>query len=195
MPRRLSGSTKEKAELGSIRFAEVTKSTYGDFTKLFEAKGGPSYCWCMAWRPLEGRREDVSNEDRKKGITALVKSAVPVGILAYADKEPIGWCSVAPRETYRTFSPDQDDGEKDVWSIACFYVPRSLRGAGLGPRLLDAAVKHAFTKGAKAVEAYPVDQDSPSYRFMGFRPMFEVRGFHETGRAGSRRHVMRLEKG
>ena len=29
---------------------------------------------------------------------------------------------------------------------------------------------------------------------MGFREMFAERGFRETGMAGSRRHVMRLEQ-
>ncbi|WP_245420336.1 MULTISPECIES: hypothetical protein [unclassified Mesorhizobium] len=52
---------------------------------------------------------------------------------------------------------------------------------------------HAFAAGATAIEAYPVDEASPSYRFMGFREMFSARGFQETGMAGSRRHVMRLE--
>jgi hypothetical protein len=48
---------------------------------------------------------------------------------------------------------------------------------------------------AVALEAYPVDEDSPSYRFMGFVPFFAGRGFEEIGKAGSRRHVMRLELG
>ncbi|RUW18304.1 MAG: GNAT family N-acetyltransferase, partial [Mesorhizobium sp.] len=75
-----------------------------------------------------------------------------------------------------------------------FYVPRALRGGGLAAALLDAAIDHAFDRGARVIEAYPVDQAAPSYRFMGFRDMFRVRGFHEIGTAGSRRHVMRLER-
>ena len=46
--------------------------------------------------------------------------------------------------------------------------------------------------GATVLEAYPVDPDSPSYRFMGFVPSFAEAGFVETGRAGERRHVMQL---
>jgi hypothetical protein len=42
------------------------------------------------------------------------------------------------------------------------------------------------------LEAYPVSPDSPSYRFMGFVPAFEARGFAPAGMAGTRRHVMRL---
>ena len=59
-------------------------------------------------------------------------------------------------------------------------------------QLLRAAIAYARREGAKIVEAYPVDPDSPSYRFMGLVSRFEKAGFEEIGRAGSRRHVMRL---
>jgi hypothetical protein len=58
-----------------------------------------------------------------------------------------------------------------------------------------AAVEHARANGATLVEAFPVDRDSPSYRFMGFTMLFETAGFCEVGRAGTRRHVMRLRVG
>ncbi len=45
---------------------------------------------------------------------------------------------------------------------------------------------------ATVIEAYPVVPDSPSYRFMGFVPVFAAAGPREVGRAGIRRHVMRL---
>ncbi|WP_192245146.1 GNAT family N-acetyltransferase [Mesorhizobium silamurunense] len=111
-----------------------------------------------------------------------------------SSRKVIGWCSVAPRETYRRLSRQQDDSETDVWSVVCFYVPRALRGGGLASALLDAAIKHAFAKGARVIEAYPVDEAAPSYRFMGFRDMFTARGFQEIGTAGTRRHVMRLSR-
>ena len=123
----------------------------------------------------------------------LIAAGTPVGLLAYEGGEPVAWCSVAPRDTFLKLAPDQGPDEQ-VWSITCFYVPRRRRREGLSGALLDAAIAHAFDRGAAAVEAYPVDPDSPSYRFMGFRDMFVRRGFRETGMAGSRRHVMRLEK-
>jgi GNAT superfamily N-acetyltransferase len=177
----------------SLSFAEVTKANLADFEQLFEAKGGPRYCWCMAWRNMPNR-EHASNDERKAGIVGMIQAGTPIGILAYSDGEPIGWCSVAPRESYRRLSRGQDDSERGIWSIVCFYVPRTLRGNGLSAALLKAAVTHAFTNGAQTVEAYPVDAASPSYTFMGFRKLFEAAGFKEIGRAGSRRHIMRLER-
>jgi hypothetical protein len=43
------------------------------------------------------------------------------------------------------------------------------------------------------LEAYPVEPDSPSYRFGGFIPLFARAGFREAGHLGSRRHVMRKD--
>jgi GNAT superfamily N-acetyltransferase len=177
-----------------LNFREVDSSNWGDFAKLFESKGGPSYCWCMAWRPLPGDRNQATNADRKNAIERTVEAGTPIGILAYDGDQPVGWCSIAPRETYRPLGGDEYEGTQDseVWSLVCFYVPRELRGAGIGKQLLAAAVKTAKQRGVKVVEAYPVDADSPSYRFMGFVSNFERAGFTETKRAGKRRHVMHV---
>ncbi len=59
-------------------------------------------------------------------------------------------------------------------------------------RLLAGAIDHARANGATVVEAYPVDPDSPSFRFMGFVPVFAEAGFRDLGMTGTRRHVMRL---
>ena len=82
---------------------------------------------------------------------------------------------------------------RSIWSIVCFFVPRKLRGEGMVRRLIAGAVAHAKENGATIVEAYPVAADAPSYRFMGFVPVFAEAGFTDVGMAGTRRHVMRLE--
>jgi GNAT superfamily N-acetyltransferase len=79
-----------------------------------------------------------------------------------------------------------------VWSLVCFFIKREHRRRGLTAEVIRAAVTHAKACGATAIEAYPVERDSPSYRFMGFIDVFLSLGFHEVARAGQRRHVMRL---
>ena len=170
----------------------VTKATWPDLEALFESKGGPKYCWCMAWRKLEDRTS-ADNEARKRALHARVLNGTQIGLLGYLDGEPVAWCSVAPRETFLKLSDQQNDGETGVWSVVCFFVRRDHRNTGLAGRMLDEAVKLAKKRGAKVLEAYPVDPDSPSYRFMGFVPMFLGRGFTSSGRTGSRRHVMRRD--
>ena len=118
---------------------------------------------------------------------------MPIGILGYRDGAPIAWCSIAPRDTYRHLGGlDDFEAPERVWALACFFVKREYRGHGISKKLLLAAVDHAARNGATVVEAYPVDPDSPSYRFMGFVEMFNEAGFEKVGRAGQRRHVMRF---
>ena len=57
---------------------------------------------------------------------------------------------------------------------------------------MSAAVARAREAVAHTLEAYPVAPDSPSYRFLGVVPLFRAAGFAGAGRAGARRHVMRL---
>ena len=169
----------------------VTRSTWPDFEKLFEGRGAPKYCWCMAWRPMPDRVE-ADNADRKRALHERVEKRVPIGLLFYVDGEPVAWCSMAPRPSFVKLSDDQDDSEEKIWSIVCFFIRRDHRKSGLSGRMLDEAITYARKRGARVVEAYPVDPDSPSYRFMGFVSLFKDRGFRPKGRAGSRRHVMRL---
>ncbi|MGL4574852.1 MAG: GNAT family N-acetyltransferase [Burkholderiaceae bacterium] len=176
----------------NLSIKEVTAKTWPDFESLFESKGAPSYCWCMAWRATAEEKKGASNAARKQAMKSRVQASVPVGVLGYLDQQPVAWCSVAPSTTYQRLRKDEMPSE-DVWSIVCFFVRREYRGRGLTKTILEAAVQHAKKHGAKVVEGYPVDRDSPSYRFMGFVPMFEDAGFQEVARAGTRRHVVRRD--
>jgi GNAT superfamily N-acetyltransferase len=172
-------------------FQAVDVAHWPDFERLFESRGGPKSCWCMVWRQTLEEARHTDGASRKAAMAARVAAGIPVGLLGYLDGAPVAWCSVAPRSTYRRLVSDggSDDG---IWSLACLFVVRRLRGMGLAPVIIQAAVSHARAQGASIVEAYPVDADSPSYRFMGFVPVFERAGFQEVGREGIRRHVMRL---
>jgi predicted GNAT family acetyltransferase len=191
----MTKSRLARVSLESISFRRVDADSWRDFETLFEAPGAPKYCWCMAWRAVGEERRQRDSESRKSSIKRRVMGGVPVGILGYMNGEPVAWCSIAPRPTYRPLGGIENVGEdpERVWSLVCFFVPRRLRGRGLVRRMIAAAVEHAGRMGASAVEAYPVDPGSPSYRFMGYIGSFEAAGFKEVGRVGTRRHVMRLD--
>lgn len=177
---------------GPLTFRPVTPDTGVDFETLFTAPGGPKHCWCMVWRRSAAEAKHNDPASRQDQIRERIGTGAPIGLLAYSSETPIAWVSIAPRETYRSLGgPPARDGEV-VWSLVCFFVPRRLRGRGIMRRLIAAAADYARENGATVVEAYPVDPEAPSYRFMGFVPVFAQAGFDEIGRAGWRRHVMRL---
>lgn len=186
-----NGVMTASVDLGELRFEEVTPERWDDFENLFASRGGPKHCWCMAWRamPSDARGDGAA---KKRAMRTRIEGGQPVGLLGYRGSEPIAWCSVAPRDSYRPLG-GLPEGDAEVWSLACLFVKRAHRGQGLSRELIHAAIHHAQRQGAHILEAYPVDPQSPSYRFMGFVPTFLELGFKEVGRAGSRRHVMRLD--
>jgi GNAT superfamily N-acetyltransferase len=175
-----------------LTFRPVTKARWPDFEALFSHKGAPSYCWCMAWRTTPEQAKHHSGAERKPMMKQRIMAGTPVGLVGYLEGEPVAWVSIAPRETYRNLGGPPADGGEKIWSLACMYIHRPLRGQGYGLALIEAARAYATKRGGTVLEAYPVDPDSPSYRHMGFVPAFEKLGFKPAGKIGTRRHLMRL---
>ena len=70
-----------------LTFRAVEASTWADFERLFESRGGPSYCWCMPYRATPDENRRLDRETRKAGMRARVMAGAPVGLLAYAGGE------------------------------------------------------------------------------------------------------------
>jgi GNAT superfamily N-acetyltransferase len=174
----------------ALRYTPVDKSNWTDLESLFECKGGPHNCWCMVWRNMNEGTDRANKADKKASLKNYVTNNNPVGLLCYDNTEPIAWCSIAPRESYRELSGDSS--LTNVWSLVCFFVKREYRQKGMTEALIQQAINYAKDNGAKYVEAYPVDPESPSYRFMGFKPVFDKLGFEFVHKAGQRRYVMTL---
>lgn len=175
-----------------LSFRPVTPETQADFEALFDAPGGPKYCWCMAFRATPDEVKTKRSVEGRGQILARVAAGIPIGLIGYRDGSPAAWVSVGPKSSFRRLGgPPAKPGEV-IWSLSCMYVPRKLRGEGIAHKLIGAAIAEARRQGATSLEAYPVDPGSPSYRHMGFVPAFERAGFVHVGEEGSRRHVMRL---
>jgi GNAT superfamily N-acetyltransferase len=153
----------------------------------------------MWWRLSRAEFARQSGEQRKAGLRALVDSGQAPGILAYLEGEPVGWVSVAPRETYPSLERSRTLKRLDdqpVWSIECFFVAKPFRGRGLMVELLRGAVTYAAQEGAQVVEAYPVDASGGPVRsgtegYMGLISAFRRAGFVEVARPSPRHAVMR----
>jgi len=174
-----------------LQFKNVDASTWNDFVQLFESKGGPKYCWCMAWRSTSEEVREDNSQERKTAMQSRVDAGTPIGLLAYLDENPVAWCSIAPKSTHTHLPIVGDESVENIWVLTCFFIIRPLRKKGITRKLIEAATMHAFQNGATIIEAYPVDPDSPSYRFMGFKETFIGSGFEEVGREGKRRYIMR----
>jgi GNAT superfamily N-acetyltransferase len=178
----------------ALTICPVTRDRWDDFNSLFEGRGGPKTCWCMIWRAFESTAGLTDKAARKAAMKQRISSNAPVGLIGYFGGAAAAWCSIAPRMTFKKTLGGQVDSAEDeqaIWSLTCFFVKRELRGRGISAQLIKAAEDHARDNGAKIIEAYPVDPESPSYRFSGFVGMFEERGFEKVGTAGSRRNVFR----
>ena len=148
----------------------------------------------MRWRMTSSEYRKSSKTTRADALYARVLDEEAIGILAYDNGRPVGWCSVGPRESYAALEryralPRVDDAE--VWSVVCFFVDRHYRRHGLTLKLLEAAVDYAESAGALIVEGYPVEPDAPSYTYMGSPNTFLQAGFKDVTLHGQKRSVMR----
>ncbi|NTU72250.1 MAG: GNAT family N-acetyltransferase [Coriobacteriia bacterium] len=179
-------------------FHPVTVERLGDLDRFSRHHGKFRYCSCMRWRLSSSEFQRSTKEQRASRLEQMVVSDTPVGVLAYVGGEPVGWCSMGPRESFAGLERSRTLARVDdmaVWSVTCFFVDARQRHRGLQSRLLDAAIDYACTQGADVIEAYPVDPGSPSYRFMGFTPLFERAGFVDVTPPGRTRSVVRLMLG
>jgi GNAT superfamily N-acetyltransferase len=176
----------------ALTFQPVTHHTLDDFVALFDGPGGPSFCWCMVWRATAKEGRGTPGSLRKKQMLSRIKKDIPVGLIAYQNSMPVGWVSIAPRQTYQRLKGPSQKPNEIIWSLVCMYIQRKCRGQGLAHRLIAAAVKHARENGATIIEAYPVAADAPSYKYLGLVPTYERAGFTFIEMADKRRHVMRL---
>jgi hypothetical protein len=87
-----------------FHYKPVTIKNWKDLERLFECKGGPGYCWCMAWRNMLPGIDRSDKDGKKASLKNYVDYQVPVGLLYYDKTEAIGWCSIAPRDSYRELS-------------------------------------------------------------------------------------------
>ena len=147
----------------------------------------------MRWRMRSADFAAAGPDGRAAALAEAVRSGQPTGVLAYLGDDPVGWCSVAPRETCRAVLASrvipilEGDG---VWSVACFFLAPAVRGSGLLPPLLEAACSYAAGCGAAAAEAYPWPGGA-SYRYMGTRELYLAAGFRDVPVPPGRRPVMR----
>ena len=187
----------------AITICPLDAGTWADMEALFEQPGYQHHCWCMAWRLRSPDYNALDDAGRKTALHTLMQTGTPLGVLAYRGGQAVGWCSVAPRESYIRVErsntlPRLDD--QPVWTVICFYISPAARGEGLPLELLKGAAAYAFSQGAQIIEGYPIETQydargkpkrDPAAN-MGTRSVFEKAGFRLAGQTPKGRGVMRL---
>ncbi len=176
-----------------LRFRPVTMKTLRDvviFRGLHPPFGG---CSCMRWRIPGAEFNRLKVSERSRAFDALVENGTLVGILAYLDDAPVGWCSIAPRHTFAALKWSVSRPRADatrIWSVTCFCIVSRQRGRGISVRLLRAAVEYARSEGAKAIEGYPVEPGKEPHSSLGSPDIFRRAGFLDVTPPGRMRRVM-----
>ena len=185
-------------ELPPLTFRPLTPERWDDFERVMGPHGAYGGCWCMYWRTTRREFDRQAGEGNRNALRTLVDAGVVPGFIAYADGEPAGWCSVAPREEFESLERSPvlkrlDD--EPVWSIVCFYIPKAWRSRGMLAGLVRGAVDYAQSNGATIVEAYPSalksDPMAPVTVYMGVPEVYAACGFVEAARPSESRIVMR----
>jgi len=180
-----------------LAFHPLTPDRWKDLLALFGDRGACGGCWCMSWRLKRAEFARNTGEPNKRALKKLVEKEKPIGILAYAGTEPIGWCSVAPRqdfvrlELHRTLKRLDD---QPVWSVVCLFVVKPWRRQGVSIALLNAAADWARSQGAEIVEGYPTEpgKDLPDpFVYTGLASAFRSAGFKEVARPARTRPIFR----
>jgi len=191
----------EALDFADLEFQPVTRKQWPHLQELFGPNGADSGCWCMWWRQTREEFQRLHGEPNRRAMEALIHGGEVPGILAYHEGRPVGWCSVAPREHFPSLdrSPNLKPADgQPVWSIVCFFISRRYRRRGLSGHLIRAAVEYARSRGAPAVEAYPLDPrhsaGRPGAAFTGLLDTFLQAGFREVARRSPRRPIVRFPK-
>jgi len=181
-----------------IEFHPATRERWADLARLFGPRGACGGCWCMWWRLEAAEFARGKGERNRRALRRIVGRGPPPGILAYAAGEPVGWCAFGPRGGYPRLARSRVLAaldEQPVWSITCFFVAKPWRGKGLTRQLVRAAELEAKSRGARILEAYPVDTSGGAlpdpFVYTGLPSTFEKAGFREVARRSRTRPILR----
>jgi GNAT superfamily N-acetyltransferase len=196
-----------------LRVIPANEAPCDDLERVFGTRGAAAICQCQRYKlapreafsrfPVEERRDRLMVQTRCGDPGADTTS----GLVAYLDGEPVGWCAVEPRAAYaglrRVYRVPWDGRSEDradptVWAVTCVFVRAGYRRRGLARPLVRAAVEHARSRGARALEGYPmITQPGQEIAWdeihVGTRAMFADAGFREIHQPTIRRVVMRID--
>ncbi len=172
----------------------LDESTWPAFAALVERNNGIfGGCWCMGFHQDPGKSSPERNRERK---LERVRSGRAHAALAFDGGECLGWCQFGPpaevpriksRAAYEKGATTPPD-----WRIACCYVGKGHRRAGVAAAALAGALELIAGLGGGTVEGYPEDARSvpAGFLFNGALSTYERLGFVRDRKIGKHRWVV-----
>lgn len=191
-------SAANRRSISGLSVEPLTVSRFPALERLFGANGACGGCWCMTPRLPLREYEAGKGESNRRALRALAKRDLAPGVLVFRGDEPIAWCAIAPRAEYLRLSTSRVlapvDGA-EVWSIVCLFVKKDERRSGISRVAIRAAVDYAASRGARIVEAYPIDpvkgDVAPVFAWTGLLSAYLDVGFREVARRSPTRPIVR----
>jgi GNAT superfamily N-acetyltransferase len=171
-------------------------STWPEFAALVERNNGVfGGCWCMGFHP-EGVGKETTAEQNRERKLERVRAGTTHAALVFDGDDCVGWCQFgAPSELPRIKS--RAAYEKGVtiptdWRIACNFVGKGHRRAGVATAGLEGALDLIAELGGGKVEGYPEDAGSvpAGFLFNGALSTYEKLGFVRDRKIGKHRWVV-----
>lgn len=198
----------------NMRIIPANEASFDDLQAVFGSRGAAANCQCQRNKLARGEAfRYMSVEERRERLCQQADCGNPratdtSGLVAYAGDEPVGWIAVEPRPAYQGLvrnsnkaawvGRQEDRADPSVWAITCVFVRAGHRGRRISRELVQAAVTHARTRGARVLEAYPIvaapgEQITWDEIHPGTPSMFEAAGMRQVHAPSKRRRVMRIE--
>ena len=195
-----------------ISVVPANEASWADVQAVFAA-GDPARCQCQRFKLGNADWTPAPREERQARLELETNAGKPAaattsGLIAYLKGEPAGWCAVEPRTAYpellATRSPvywrgrAEDRTDDSVWSVTCLVTRKGFRNRGVSAALIAAAPDFARSRGAKAIEGYPMitlpgKEITWGELFVGSRNSFADAGFVPVSAPTPRRVVMRID--
>ena len=176
----------------------ATPDRWSDIGTVFEGPGDAGKCWCAFWYASNKDFRAGWGEGNREVLESRVVAGHEPGVIAYIDGLPAGWAGIAPRSAFDRLVRNKQSlravDDRPVWSITCLVVRPEFRKQGLMRHLLQGAVDFALSKGAIAIEAYPVEADRKLTNydlFYGSLAAYHDLGFVEVARHTPTRPILR----
>ena len=177
---------------------ELGPRTWPEFVRVAEKHNGVwGGCWCVSLHNPKGFYGPGSAARNRALKETLVMTNRTHNILVYDGDQAVGWCLFGPpaeipgrMSSYKDLDIDFPD-----WRIPCFFVDRDRRKEGVAKAALAGALRIIASRGGGIVDGYPISTHGKPYGsgflWGGTDSMFKEVGFHQVGRLGKTKVVMR----